>query len=227
MKKLCQWFGELGKDSEPVNYVELAKNKQLEEKKRMAAEVVELREIESEIEGIYAILKILREEDLANLELPEGPYRIKLIEYLNNEEEIVGYSNSNWNNPIYKKKKSGYYVQKYVIVADEYENYKPELSPYYSYTRASTELEKKRVQLKHILGEADVMSTSIQWRNVGSSNPFGTYEEAAAWLKKWIRPEVVETFFDENGDEIKPKRTSRSRRAPRKPADQNQQSSAQ
>lgn len=172
MKRHFAW---LYKEPEPTNETEEAR-------------VERMRKLVWEIE---AELERMRLADLEAIEKPVGKYRIIKVE---RADASCG--------------EDGYYVQAWSV-----KQYGWQLS--YKAHRVCKELDLDITRgsrlpfswyleraLEWTWGNIPDRDTSICWYNVGSANPHATYEDAAEWLRKWIRPEVEEVYFNEAGEPV-------------------------
>lgn len=154
-----------------------------------------MRKLVAEIE---AELERMRVAELEAIEKPVGKYRIYKIE---RADASCG--------------KDGYYVQTWRVEQWGWELSGKEERQYREMRRAESKDEPHHLSgfelpysyyLENALKWKDYniphRRTYIEWHNVGSANPHATYEDAAEWLRKWLRPEVEEVYFDEAGEPV-------------------------
>ena len=117
----------------------------------------------------------LRKRKIADAELiakPSGTYRIVRIEAADGP--------------------SGYFVQRWRVEQNGYTSMRQ--------GRFGLGLGlNERYVLEGSLDHETYCGTEIVWFNVGASNPHATHEDAADWLRKWLRPEVYEVHYDGDG----------------------------
>lgn len=150
----------------------------------------ELEEKKALMLAIEAELERMKAQAAEEIEKPAGPYRIVKVEGVSGP--------------------GGYRVQAWQVKQD-YWNLRGRghgCWDWYALTRISRwYMDADRVELECVNNalsweSVPEKSTWIYWQDVGSANPHATYEDAAEWLRKWLRPECDEVLFDADGQPI-------------------------
>lgn len=130
-------------------------------------------------------------------EKPEAKYQI--TRYDISDEDV-------WR-PKYVKS-DGYYVETWYIRQHGYSLIGEHLDGTYqerlrSRAYSETLTENALADIKQqIANRLELVSTYVRWRAVGAGNPFLTFEDAEAWLQKWLRPSLATVGYDAEGNRI-------------------------